>query len=104
MDQFVILKDNSNLTVTLQTNLTVQIVPDLQTLFKEEIKNGITKIILDLSKVTIMDSSGIGLIIALCNSINEIKGTLNVTNVEKEIFKMLQLMRLVNRLNVTEKN
>jgi anti-anti-sigma regulatory factor len=48
-----------------------------------------------------LDSTGIGLLIAARNSIAAKGGTLRVQAVSQDIFKLLQNMRLVSRLNVS---
>ena len=50
-----------------------------------------------------LDSSGMGLLIAAANSLAHSGGKLRVTNVCPDIFRLLQSMRLTARLNVSGK-
>ena len=47
-----------------------------------------------------LDSSGIGLLIASSNALTRKGGRLRVINPAKEIFELLSTMRLVSRLHV----
>jgi anti-anti-sigma regulatory factor len=48
-----------------------------------------------------LDSSGMGLLIAAANSLAPGGGRIRVTNVSPDIFRLLQSMRLTTRLNVS---
>ena len=47
-----------------------------------------------------LDSSGIGLLIAAHNSLARKEGRVRVVNASADVFRLLQSMRLVGRLNV----
>jgi len=57
--------------------------------------------VFDLSSTAMLDSSGMGLLIAAANSVVPQGGKVRVTNVGPEIFRLLQSMRLTARLNVS---
>jgi anti-anti-sigma regulatory factor len=48
-----------------------------------------------------LDSSGIGLLIAAANTAARRGGRVSVTNVSADILRLLQMMRLIDRLNAT---
>jgi len=86
----------------LDGDLTAVLVPDLQTALKSHLEQGIDEMVFDLGKTAMLDSSGIGLLIAACNSLARQKGHMQVLNVSEDIFRVLQSMRLVNRLHVSK--
>jgi len=53
--------------------------------------------------VTLLDSSGIGLLIAASNSLAAKKGSVRLVNVSADIMHLLQSMRLAARLNAKGK-
>jgi len=87
--------------VVLQGNLTAPLIPDLQGALKNHLEKGIDEAVFDLGKTAMLDSSGIGLLIATCNSLGRKKGKMRVLNVSPDILRLLQSMRLVARLNVS---
>lgn len=88
--------------VTLEGDLTAALVPGLQSALRQEIANGATQVELDLGRTVMLDSSGIGLLIAVGNTLGRSGGRIAVTNVSKDIVRLLQTMRLTSRLNVRE--
>ena len=86
--------------VVLQGNLTSSQVPEIQALLKQELEKWISELKFDLTKTAILDSSGIGLLVAACNTILRKSGSISVVNVSGDIFQLMQSMRLVTRLNV----
>ena len=87
--------------LTVSGGLTVVLVPELQQALKAEVEKGTQQIIFDLAETRIVDSSGIGLLIAASNSLAQKNGKLSVVNTAPEIFRLMQSMRLVGRLNIS---
>ena len=87
--------------VVLQGDLTASLIPDLQKELKNHLEKGVDEAVFDLRNTIMLDSSGIGLLIATCNSLAKKKGTIRVLNVSQDIYRLLQSMRLVSRLNVS---
>ncbi len=87
--------------VLLQGGFTTPLIPDLQAELNNHLKEGVDEAVFDLEKTEMLDSGGIGLLIATANSFGQKKGRIRVLNVPPDIFRLLQSMRLVNRLNVS---
>jgi anti-anti-sigma factor len=58
------------------------------------IKKGITELVIDLSGVEVVDSVGLGVMIATHNSLNKTGGKLKVINASEDICRLFQTMRL----------
>ncbi len=69
---------------------------ELHSLLQESPK----EIQIDLSGVDMVDSVGIGVMIATHNSINKSGGTLSITNVAKDIYSLFTTMRLNRHFTV----
>ncbi len=80
--------------------LSAIVVPELQQELKAGIEKGIREITFDLADSDMMDSSGIGLLIATSNTLAQKEGRLAVINTAPELLKLLRSMRLVKRLNI----
>jgi anti-anti-sigma factor len=87
--------------VKMKGDLTAILVPELQACLKEMINKGAREVVFDLANTAMLDSSGMGLLIAAANSLAPMGGNVRVTNVCPDIFRLLQSMRLTARLNVS---
>ena len=101
MTAYEIEQNDKQGSVKLMGDLTAVLVPDLQTGLKQMLNGGTSEVVFDLAKTAMLDSSGIGLLIAAANSLARSGGKVRVTNVSPDILRLLQSMRLVGRLNVT---
>jgi anti-anti-sigma factor len=86
--------------VTLGKDLVASLVPELQAALKQELQEDGMEVVFDLGQAAMLDSSGIGLLIAAYNTVSRRQGRLHVVNVSGDVFQLLQTMRLVSRLNV----
>lgn len=99
MTDFEISRDGGQARVTLREKLTAAEIPALQPALKQEIAAGVCRIIFDLARTTSLDSTGIGLLIAANNSLQAVQGEIRLVNVSSDILKLLQSMRLADRLH-----
>jgi anti-anti-sigma factor len=101
MAAYVIEQKNQQGSVMLTGDLTAVLVPELQAGLKEMLNKGARELVFDLTSTKMLDSSGMGLLIAAANSLAFSGGRIRVTNVCTDIFRLLQSMRLTARLNVS---
>ncbi len=101
MADYTIEERDKCLHVTLAGDLTAGMVAGLQNAIRQALQPSAVEITIDLVNTAMLDSSGIGLLIATYNSLSRRQGRLKVVNASTEILQMLESMRLVNRLNVT---
>ena len=64
------------------------------------LEGGIKELIIDLTGVTMIDSIGIGVLVAAHNSISKSGGKLAVTNVSENICSLFKTMRLDQHLEI----
>ena len=101
MTSYTIKRAEHECQVVLEGDLTASLVPELQAALKQQIEQGAIEVVFDLSQTAVLDSSGIGLMIAASNSLSRRQGKLRVVGVSRDILRLLQSMRLVARLNAT---
>jgi serine/threonine-protein kinase RsbW len=101
MAAYVMEQNDSQGSVKLGGDLTAALVPDLQAGLREMLSKGARELVFDLGSAAMLDSSGMGLLIATANSLAPNGGKIRVTNVSPDIFRLLQTMRLTARLNVS---
>jgi anti-sigma B factor antagonist len=90
----------SHCKVTVNGALTAIVIPEIKEALKKEIQQLTREIVFDLQDTTMLDSSGIGLLIATSNTLAQKEGVLRVVNPSQEVFQLLRHMHLVSRLNV----
>lgn len=87
--------------VRLAGDLTASLVPDLQAALRQEIQPDTAEVLFDFEHTTMLDSSGIGLLIATYNTLARRQGRIRLIQVAPDIQQLLQSMRLVGRLEVS---
>ena len=87
--------------VTLQGDLIAAVLPDLQAALKQQLAQGVDEVVFDFATTVMLDSSGIGLLIATSNTMARQQGRVRVINVSADILQLLQSMRLTSRLNAS---
>ncbi len=89
-----ILKDGSVVTIKPGHDIVASRVEQLKAELKGIIDGGLSKLVIDFTETTMIDSMGIGILIATYNSLKKKGGTLELTHVSPEIASLLKNMRL----------
>lgn len=95
-----IKRDGENVYVTPEGNLLASVANVLRTDLSDIIKDKPINLTIDLNESEILDSVGIGVIIATHNSVEKNGGTLRVINVKEDIYDLLCTMRLNNHFEI----
>lgn len=101
MATYSIERNGNQTRVMMLGDLTAAGVPEVQAALKQELAQGVREVIFDLAETSMLDSSGIGLLIAARNSMANKQGLMSVVNVSPDILQLFQGMRLVSRLNAS---
>jgi len=81
-------------TVKPGIDIVASVAKDFRKKQMELIEDGITELTIDLTGTKMIDSVGIGVLITLHNTINQLDGKLIIINASKNIFKLFKTMRL----------
>jgi anti-anti-sigma factor len=101
MSSYQTMRTDEGSRIAVVGGLTSLLVPELQQTLKTEVENGARQVTFDLQETTMLDSSGIGLLIATFNTLTQKDGKIAVINVPPQILKLLRSIRLITRLNVS---
>jgi anti-anti-sigma factor len=82
-------------------NLVAANLPALRTKLRQFVAAGTQDLTLDLARVQMVDSTGIGLLISTHNSLKKAGGTLSVTNASKDILALFHTMRIHQHFTVS---
>ena len=99
MADFPITRTGTTARVVVLEQLTAVEAPALQAALKQEIAQGVKELEFDLTSTKALDSTGIGLLIAASNSLAALQGCVRLIQVSPPLLKLLQSMRLVDRLH-----
>ncbi len=89
-------------TIVPEYDITVSKKEDFQKILLDQIHTGVSEINIDLINVKLIDSTGIGILIAAYNQLKQKGGTINVINISGDIMKMFKILRLDQHFNVSE--
>jgi anti-anti-sigma factor len=67
----------------------------------KEVESGVKRLVVDLDDVEMVDSVGIGVLVAAHNSLSKNGGQMAVSNVSQDIFNLFKVMRLDQHFEVT---
>lgn len=87
--------------VVLPERFIAPLVPEMKTRLLQLLADGVTTLEFDLSATEVIDSSAIGLLTAVSNSLAKQDGRMTVVQVSAQILRLLTMMRLVDRLNIS---
>ena len=83
------------------TDIVAASVPELRSKMREVVGEGIRELVVDLTNVQMVDSTGIGLLISAHNSLRKLGGTLAVIHASAEILELFQSMRIHQHFSVS---
>jgi len=95
-----ISKNGDQFVVKPGVDLVASMANEFRTQLHELVQESPKILVIDLSGVKMVDSVGIGVIIATHNSLNKSGGELQVTNVADDIFTLFTTMRLDHHFTI----
>lgn len=76
-------------------------VPELRTQMRGVVDDGARELVVDLTNVQMVDSSGIGLLVSAHNSLHRLGGRLAVVHASKDILDLFHTMRIHQHFSVS---
>lgn len=83
-----------NAVISPENDIVASVAPQFREKLKEIVDRGVKELIVDLTQVEMIDSIGMGLLIATHNSLSKAGGKLSLINASTDIFGLLRTMRL----------
>jgi anti-sigma B factor antagonist len=90
--------------VTMHGDLTLGQASQLRAALREAVAAGPAELVVDLAACEMLDSSGIGLLVSACNSMEQIGGGIRVVGVSDDILHLLRSIQLDKRLGASGRN
>jgi anti-anti-sigma factor len=98
MSDFVLEREGSKVKVVVGGELSAAVVPELRELLWAIQEDGVNDLVLDFSQTTLVDAAGIRLLLAANNSYAGSNKSLKLVCVPREVFSLLEALRLAERL------
>lgn len=87
-------------TVKLDSDIIASMAGEFRDKLLNLVKEGIEDLTLDLTRVEMVDSVGLGVLIAAHNSLRGAGGRLTIKNVSDDIYRLFKIMRLDQHFEV----
>lgn len=87
-------------TIKPGSDIIASMAEDFKKRLMKMVKQGIKDLTIDLKGVEMVDSVGLGVLIATHNSLEDVGGKLMIKNVSKDIYKLIKTMRLDQHIEV----
>lgn len=95
------IQNVNSMTVNPAGDLTASRLPALRMRLQEKVNAGIIHLTLDLSETRMVDSAGLGLLIAAHNSLKAHGGELKVIHASNDILDLFRTMRIHQHVSVS---
>jgi serine/threonine-protein kinase RsbW len=76
-------------------------VSEMRLLMKGLLEDGVHRLVIDLTDVKVIDSSGIGMLVAAHNSLSRQGGELSVIHASEELLDLLRAFRLDRHFSIS---
>ena len=97
-------KNGSQITVKPGKDVVASMANEFRAELNSQIQEAPTELVIDLAGVEMVDSVGIGIIIATHNSLDQKGGKLKVVNIADDIYGLFSTMRLDRHFTVEKAN
>ena len=94
MQNFRIERDGETATVVAAGDICASAAPELRPALRDLVKSGVRRMVFDLTQTTMVDSTGIGLLLAAFNSMRGAGGEFSVVCASDEILDLFKTMRI----------
>jgi anti-anti-sigma factor len=96
-----IIRDGSQAVIRPGCDVTATCTPELRAALKNLVAEGVRQMVFDLAEIHIIDSSGIGLLVAVHNSLARLGGVLAVINASPDLLDLFKALRLDRHFSIT---
>jgi len=95
-----VTKDGNAVALAPSEDIVAASVPDFRARIKSLIDEGVKEMTIDLEKVLMVDSTGIGLLVQTHNSLSRAGGKLTVVRANKDLLELFKAMRLDQHFSI----
>jgi len=97
---FEIRRDGESTVVEMHGDIVASSVPELRPALQQLVRPGMREMVVDLADTTMVDSTGLGLLLSAFNSVRRAEGTFAVVNASSELLELFRALRLHQHFRV----
>ena len=101
MNEEAVIPENSKAVIQPEGDLVSISLPPLRSKMREMVGAGVRHLTVDLAKVQMVDSAGLGLLMSAHNSLRKTGGQLAVIHASEDILQLFQTMRFHQHFSVS---
>jgi len=101
MNEEAVIPENSKAVIQPEGDLVSISLPPLRSKMREMVGAGVRHLTVDLAKVQMVDSAGLGLLMSAHNSLRKTGGQLAVIHASEDILHLFQTMRFHQHFSVS---
>src|ERR1039457_1874623 len=91
---FEIRREGETAVVRTHGDVVASSVPELRPALRDLLRSVLRDMVVDLADTTMIDSTGLGLLLSAYNSLSKVQGKLAVVNASDEILDLLRTLRI----------
>jgi anti-sigma B factor antagonist len=91
---FEIRREGETAVVATHGDLVASSVPELRPALRDLVRSGLRDMVVDLADTTMIDSTGVGLLLSAFNSLSKVQGKFAVVNASEEILGLFRTLRI----------
>jgi len=94
-------KEETTRLYTPHGDLTASSAPEIRITLKNLIAEGVRDLVIDMVNTRVIDSTGIGLLVATHNSLLRLNGKMAIINVSQDLLELLTAFRLDKHFSIS---
>jgi anti-anti-sigma factor len=100
---FQMLRDGETTVVRPEGDVVASSMAELRPAMRELVRSGSRSVVVDLQQTTIVDSTGLGLLLSAYNSLRQVEGKFAVVNASEELLDLFHSLRIHQHFQVSGK-
>jgi anti-sigma B factor antagonist len=101
MPEFEIRREGKVAVVTPSGDVLASSMAELRPAMRDLVRSGIGEMVVDLAATSMIDSTGLGLLLSAFNSITKAGGKFSIVHASDEILELLRSMRMHQHFSVS---
>jgi len=96
-----IRREGTSAVVNPRGDILSSTVPQIQIALRDLVRSGVREMVFDMESASMIDSTGLGLLLAAFNSLTSVGGKFSVVHVSDEILDLFRTMRIHQHFSVS---
>ncbi len=98
----IVSREGEKASLLLSADIIASNAPDLRNVLKNLVADGVRELVIDLANVRVVDSSGIGLLVAVHNSLSRLGGKMSVIHTSNDLVELFKAFRLDKHFTISK--